>query len=554
MNLRRPRLHHVLTALLVAWAIGLLVATVRLSTWQREMTQVLNQLRADELLRSSIGQRDQVHPEWYRRRALALLSAVEHLRDGTSWMLVMPGSWWWFDDLQQRATERIGGAFNDIVVETIRRELDHRAARLAGIGQDPGTGELLQGQDCAPPIAPHDRGRVHTAVLEDLPAYPVMLRHLQEARDLDAAAQALLALHDHGSARPEHMRLLVRYSLGAELSGSAARSLSLFQASSSLPQQQAQALVRRLQWALWCSVSKGAAVVHAQWLDRNELLAIEDQLARLPTAALFEPTGRSGLTSSLSRLRNAASLIDRQAQLLARGSHDWMRPAAADLGPPHQALLQRVADIRLLGPQAAAELKAQGDRAHARFKQRLQHHLSRADAGIAWQAASGRLALTPSRAALADGLSRLLEQPFMSELPPTSALHPATFTKSGPVYLQELTALVQQRRRFLRESLPAFPAPLRQQVSRYLEDRIGQRAFEWATRFVESGVAAGSPYLGPVDLARQAIDQVETTILDTGSPALARRTRERLVQEVLAPLAAVHSRPAPFFWPFLPAN
>ena len=157
----RLRPQHLVGALLLAWAVGLVVASVRLQSWQREVSSVMIQLRADDLLRSSVRERDQIQPEWYQRRALVLLSAVERLRENTSWTLVMPGSWRIFDDLQERTAARIDAAFSQIVVETIRRELDTRGARLSGLPQRAPGGEVETASGCPPPAAtppsPHGR-------------------------------------------------------------------------------------------------------------------------------------------------------------------------------------------------------------------------------------------------------------------------------------------------------------------------------------------------------------------------------------------------------------
>ncbi|MBL0420948.1 hypothetical protein JI739_11375 [Ramlibacter sp. AW1] len=550
---RRSALRLLVMGVLAAWAVGLAFATLRLQPWQQELTQVLNQLRADELLRSSFTQRDQVHPDWYRQRAMALLSAVERLRDDTSWSLVMPGSWHAFDDLEERAAARIDRAFSQIVVETIRRELDARVASLSGVGRHPVSGEALVGTDCTSPVQLAGPGAASSgAGLEELPAHASMARHLAAVQELDRAIAALRSLQDPDTADPEAMRMLVRYSLHAELSGGALRSLELFHASTALPPSQLQALVERVRWGMWCTVSRGMSTLHAQWLDRHELLAAEDQLARLRPSSLFEPaTSPVAFAASVARLKSAHALIERQARLLSRGPHEWMRPGAQELGPAHERLLQQVAATPLLGAEAAERLKVQAQVKHAAFQRRFEAHFARAGSGLVWLPGQQRYALAPERAALGDGLGRLLEQPFMEDRA-IEAVRPAAL--GAPTQLQELLELVQQRRQFLRESLPVFPVTLRPQVSRYVEDRIGQRAFELGTRFLEGAADTGMMGVSAADVAYQRLGQVESTLRETGSPLLARRTRERLERDVLAPLAASYGRPAPLLLPPLRAD
>jgi len=145
---RLRRLRHrwpqvLVASLLAAWAVALVLATARLSAWQHDVTQVLLQMRADDLLRSSVRARDQVQPAWYRQRALDLLGTVERLRDNTGWMAVMPGSWRVFDDLEARTAERIDATFGEWVVETLRRDLEARAAAWAGAQLDASTGQIV---------------------------------------------------------------------------------------------------------------------------------------------------------------------------------------------------------------------------------------------------------------------------------------------------------------------------------------------------------------------------------------------------------------------------
>ncbi|MEJ7929190.1 hypothetical protein WG922_04315 [Ramlibacter sp. AN1015] len=554
----RLRLQHVLAVLLAAWALGLAIAAIRLQPWQQEVSRVLIQLRADDLLRSSVRQWDQVHPEWYRKRALALLSAVERLRHDTAWSLVMPGSWRLFDDLEERAAERIDSAFASVVVETIRRELDSRAALLAGLPQHPATGEIDTGAQCSAPTLRGAGPQRTVASTEGDAEDAALLQHLQEVQQLDQAVAALLALRDPATARAEDMRMLVRYSLRAELSGPASRGLRLFHAHAALPAPQAEALVGRLRWAVWCSVTKGAEAAQARWFERNELLALEERLNGIRASTLFAPSSAVGLAASRERLRSTAALIARQQALLARGSHQWMRSDTLPPSSVHVELVRRVAQTHLLGPDLAARLQAQAHVGHAQFRKRFDAHFARPDAGLAWHPLSGRYALAPQRAALGEGLALLVAQPFMADAEPTSAVLPAGYgsfasAAAADTTPSELSELAQQRRRFMRETLPVFPKPWHALVTRYVEDRVLQRAYEQSARFVAAGAAVPPPFMAPMDVAWQRVRQVEAALQDAGSPRIAGQVRERLEREVLAPLALASAAARPPTQVLLPA-
>jgi type VI secretion system protein ImpL len=221
----------VLTLLLGAWAAGIGIAAWRLHGWQREISQVLVQLRADDLLRASVAAtHERIDPQWYRRRALALMNAVERMREDSAWTLVIPGSWRSVDDLEERAMARIADAFGLVVVETLDRELDRRASALTGLPLTP-AGHLATQSRCVPPPL-HGPAQAATSTgAASTPEHAALRSFLEQVRDLDRAVTGLSALQRSGQAAPDDLRHLVRYALGEELSGPASRSLSLFHAS-----------------------------------------------------------------------------------------------------------------------------------------------------------------------------------------------------------------------------------------------------------------------------------------------------------------------------------
>ena len=70
--------------------------------------------------------REAVDPEWYRRKALALLSATRGLQRDAAWTIFIPGSWRSFDNLEEQVQARFDREFGDIVVETVRRAVRPR--------------------------------------------------------------------------------------------------------------------------------------------------------------------------------------------------------------------------------------------------------------------------------------------------------------------------------------------------------------------------------------------------------------------------------------------
>ncbi len=97
-----------------------------------------------------------------------------------------------------------------------------------------------------------------------------------------------------------------------------------------------------------------------EWVVETLRRELEDQLAGLQPASLFDSAEPAAFGDSIARLRAAAGLLARQETLLARASQDWQNAEeGGPLDPAIEQLLRRVHDIRLLGPEAAARQRAQ---------------------------------------------------------------------------------------------------------------------------------------------------------------------------------------------------
>ncbi len=523
---RGPRL--IAGALLVAWAIGLAWATVQLSTWREDVTQVLLQLRADDLLRSSVRDRDQVHPDWHRRRAVELLAAVERLQGNTGWKAFMPGAWRVFDDLEPRAAERIDAAFAQRVVETLRRELESRAADLSGARVHPASGEIIPAAGCRAAVPADARSR--GANPRELPEYVAVLRMVDGSRELGRAMQALASLSQSQDARADELQMLIRYAFGADMP--APRHGSLARLHAQLPADTTEALARRIHWALHCGLDQRMTALHARWGDGAELLSLEDRIAQVHPADLFVPVSGAELPGAITRMREVAALLARQEALLARAPQDALHAPEGPLDPALESLLRQVHDIPLLGPEAAERQRAQAHALRSQWKQRIDAHLARPGAGLAWHTREQRLVPTPQRLALRRGVERLLREPFMTA-EAGGGTQAVAISSPAPV-LDDLTALAGNRTQFMREGLPLFPPALRPAVARFADERIAQLAFDQAGRFVAAGLQDFPA--DPGALAWSRIRTAEAVVSNAGAAALARRLRVRLEREMLQPI------------------
>lgn len=524
--------------LLACWALGLLVAAFQLDHWRLELSRTLMQLNADAHFRARVQDREAVDPEWYRRKALALLSATEKLQQDSLWTLFIPGSWGALDRLEAQVQARLAREFSDIVVETVRRELYARTAQLTGVPLVRGTGDLHAGQDCRSPV-PQSAERALTAAAEDLAEFRAVADYVRGVERLDAAVRSFLSLQDDGG-EPEQLRELVAYTLGKELPGALAGSVRMFHAGDEVNIQPAL-MQARLQWATRCSLAKAMSALHARLLATNDLFALEQGLAER-SSGLFEPAARpAAFDRTLERYRAVHALLEDQHALLARGRNDWMGQATLQLGPAYGDVLARIGRTGLLGPEVVRQLQDQSGAAFAQFRRQFEQAFGgRDDPGITWLASEGRFGLSPQRAALRQGLGALLQASFMAEdsMPATATggRAPASLAK----VVQEAQALVVERSRIRAEVVPVFPPRAQPAVARVVDARVSEVIYQRAYRaFKAAWPEEPAAPLDPVAFRqqREQVTALQALLKETGGSRLGERLVATLDGELLRRLA-----------------
>lgn len=523
-----------LAALLVAWAGSLVIAAARLGAWSDEMVHTLLQMRADATFRLRMAEHKRpISREWYRSKALALIAAGDRIEDDHGWSLAIPGSWHRIDNLRARVQARMEREFSEIAVETLRRELNFRASRLTGVAQDSASGELLPGRGCSPPFAPLREGT-------GLPELAIVQAQLATLEELNRAVEDLAALQQEPS-DPARLHRLVAYALGTQLPGPLLRSAALVRDSMGAPDP-AQVAVRkaRLQQAALCSLQQGMAALDERMFERNDLLAAQAQLAHR-TSEWFGP--RAPLrpyAETMAGWREVITLTGQQEQLLSEGGLGGMMRASAGLGPVHDALLERVAQVSLLGPEAAQLLRRQSADALLRLHRQLVGSLAGGnDPGLIWLQREGRLVISPQRLALRNELVALLREPYMAPPPGRQVAAPATPLSWDSQRLEAALAWAQVRNRFLTERLPRFPAAAQPAVARFVDHQL-------ALRIEQAALQAMSPASVNADVAwdavgwrsqRQQLAKVQALLVQLGARGSADKLRSMAASDAVARLA-----------------
>jgi type VI secretion system protein ImpL len=525
--------------LLALWAAGIVTAAVQLGSWRQELSRTLLQLNADAQFRARAHSRDAVDPEWYRRKALALLSATQRMQHDASWTTFVPGSWRTFDNLEEQVQARLDREFSEIVVETMRRELYARASKLTGVPLVRGSGELQPGAECQSPV-PQNIDRRLTVAAEDLPEFIAVADYVAAVQGLDDAVQSFLSLQYAGG-QPDQLRKLVTYTLDQRLPGALAGAVDMFRSGDEVKLQPAL-MQSRLQWATRCALGKAMSALHTRLLNTNDLFALEQGFVERSTG-LFEPAARPvAFDRTLERYRAVSALLEDQHALLSKGHNDWMGQGTLQLGPAYQQVLARIARTRLLGPEVVQQLQNQSGEAFAEFRRQFEQAFgTRGEPGIVWMENERRFGLSPDRAALRQGLEGLLKTSFMAE-DTARAARTARETGSLAKVVQEARALAAERERAIAEIVPTFPQHAQPVVQRVVDARVSELVYQRAYRTLKA--ALPSEPRGPLDPAafRQQREQVlalQAVLKETGGAALGDKLVATLDGELVRRLAGL---------------
>lgn len=531
------------------WSLGLVVATVQLDRRNPDLTRALMQIEADANIRARASERGEVVPtDWYRSKTLALLAEIEKLGNGRAWTFFMPGSWEIFDNLDERVAERIEREFGEIAINTLRRELYARAAELTGVAQDASTAELIIGGECMVPTgfaALKTAPRKASLAVEDLAEFNALLQYLSAVERLDQAIVSMARLQKPSATEASDLRLLVKYTLGAELPGNMSQSLRFFRGSegAAAPASISTAHIRQ---AVQCSLGKGAAALDQRLFVGNDLL-VSERLLVGQYAKLFAGDPRTGnFAQTVGGYRDILAAIKEQEGLVASGKGAWMRQPSLNLGPAYDAALARISQSpRLLGPETAEQVRL---RAVAEFQKFSVEFYARygsdGTSGVLWQDKEGKFGLSPERLALRDALTGLLAQPFMTE--PRDREMPEMQAQNTLLWdigkLDQALSLADAHKRFNAEALVKFPPSTRASMSGFVNQQFARLVSDYAIEALSLSGRSDPNALADAasfDAARGRLVKVQALLVELGAKNKADNLRSLISQDALVRLKQV---------------
>jgi type VI secretion system protein ImpL len=530
----------------------LIVAGVQLSRRNPELAKELTQIEVDANYRARATDRGEaIPPEWYRAKTLSLLAKVDKLDTDRAWTFFMPGAWPIFDNLDARVAERIEREFGELAIRTLRRELYARAADLTGVVQDASTSELIIGGDCAAPsgfAAIANAPRRASVMAEDLPEMGAMNQYVAAVEQLDQALVAMVRLQKPNPGAADDLRLLVKYTLGAELPGNLTQSIRFFHGDDSHPPPSAIS-VRHIQQAVRCTLDKGMNALDQRLFANNDLLVAERQLGA-QGIRLFSADAEGGAFGETVRGYQAiVALIREEESLVGGGKGAWMRQSTTDLGPAYEALLARITQSRrMLGQDAAEPARQHAIADLQRFRTEFNARFGPGTpSGVVWNDKDMRFAISPERLALRDALSGLLAQPFM--VAPTDREIPTppdegVLTWNIPK-LDQALALAEPHKAFLAEPLGKFPVPVRASVSAFVNAQFARLISD---SVIDSLTIVERPDAGIIgdaaafDASRTRLVKLEELLAATGAPDKADSLRALMSHDALLRLRQMDAK------------
>jgi type VI secretion system protein ImpL len=531
-HLTRPVLHRAMRwggiILISGWGLGLVVATFQLNHRNAELVAALGELHANAQERAAAAQSGQdLPPDWYRRKALALISLNDRLRMDTAWTIFMPGAWSAVDDLDDRVKDRFEHEFGEIAVTALEREMYARVSQLTGVVRDPSTGQLIIGDDCASPLSASGSGGVRTSdsvAVDDVPEMTALQRYVGAVDQFNTALQAMQRLQRPSSDNAEALRQVVRYAFGAELQGNVSGSLPYFYRNTVVDGVHSTEAVIGLNMpvlrqALSCTFDKGAQQLDDRLFTNNALLSSERSVSDHLTRLAGTDAGASDFPQLVGNYRAVVTGINAQQELLASGKGAWMHQAQFSLGPVYDRTMARAAQSPLLGADLVAHARDRSSSAFQAFRSEMALRFGGPDGGVIWLDKDAHYAVAPARLALRDSLANLLNQPFMAD--PRDVSLPALPDGATIVWdhaqLDQALALGDVRKHFLTDGLANLPASLRPAIEQALDAQFARLLLNQTAAAATVTFTQGEPDTAGFEAARTRLFKIGGILTDMGA-------------------------------------
>lgn len=543
-RMRRPAMNRVArwgaVALPVVWVLGLVFSTVRLHVLGADVESHLKTLSHDSKISQAEKSQHVLDPLQSQQRATEALTNIERLANARLWSPFMPGSWPWFDELQDQVLLRMEKGFAENAFDPLRRAAYARVGKLTGKPIEARSGTLIAGGLCAAPLGMKQAGAAAAGGLnlESTMEYGSLSDYVDAVGTLDQTLQAMMRLKgpDEVAVSGDDLELVVRDLLNHQMHGNLARTAALFR---KVARDEPTLVIKPMQEASVCSFRLAVHALSNHVFQNNGLLLAELAINK-SLGELYQGDQNAG--ANLAPWQALSAALRQQELYMSTGSGAWMRREKLDLGPVWTDLLRRVEDTVLLGKAAADEARAETEDGFRKFSARWDapmaddSHALGLSQGLEWSDAKATWSFAPDRRALLDALNGLLSQPFMKSthagrLPEV----PAGATVSwDATRLDQVLALADARKRVQTEILPKFPAMLQGPAARLADSALADTARDLlAQAYIVSARELPAP-INEADHAKAL--RVRAWLQENGGAQVAEQLSAVLTQDALSRL------------------
>lgn len=545
----------VVVGLLVFWALGLAVATIRMDKQFRLIADVLQRLDLHTKSGESGGvggkapaqaeagdYRDPVVLRSMKLTDIAALTALSQIPINS---LFMPGSWPWFDDLGDRFEAMTASRFAQNALFPIRRALQQQLSQLTGVPVDPSDGNLINAATCSlPPTWASqtlDRSGAPSLSINRAPEFGAALQYLANINQIDQVIGAMRRLVE-SDAPPsgDDLRLIVKAVTGVDPKLDMDRQAEIFRRYAKRNSESAP--LEPMQAAAGCTFKLVMKELDMRLFAKNELLLSERRIADLTTKLVTGGVGSIDPAKAIDGWKAIQDELYRQEDLFDPGQGYWINRRSFDANKGYADLMQTAASMLLIGPKVSAQAKATTNERLGEFlndwDDALRTSRSALGKGLAWSDKENKWAFAEDRLSLLNGLTELLLQPYANVVIRRNRLVvPSQQTVSwDKLKLDQALAMSTTRKDFYTNILSKFPAVARAEIDQLTNSLLANVVTDLAAQ----SMILNQPGVRPSPLddgVRTRLSGLQSMLIDMGA-----KTSSDQITAVLAVDAQVRLR------------
>jgi type VI secretion system protein ImpL len=399
--------------------------------------------------------------------------------------VALPLSWHLRNDssLDKDIEDSFSAALRDIVLRTIGKGLNERAAKLAGLTQDPVTTEIDGKAGCKLVPVQETSYLPHTQAT-DMDAFQELKRYVDDVDQFGRMLDTFARLQKRGQGNLDEFQKLGDYSGAFALSQEETHRESYLTKAVRDYDPGASALggPELYRAGLRCGFKARSEAFYTRLLDNSDVLQLSRHIA-----ANMRPGGARDVDTFLQ----LSAQLHKINEWLTAPASAWLHAEKPAFGKPFTDLVQRVGTTDLLGDDISTDFRKRADNGLVRLHDNLTEQSDELG-GVQVVERSGdgsKLQLTPALAHLDTLISALLHQPFMTP-PPADMVH--AVPDGAPVLwnlgtLNQTLTLTADQHDYLAHELGNFPSMFQGQVKSLANRRLGARLVAGVAAAAEPG-------------------------------------------------------------------